>query len=377
MTKYLLSCIYIFVISINTSLFAIDYRISGELKYGEGKMLYLEEIYAQEFRLIDTVTVNDKGQFELKGLTEQPGIFRLKVDEGHFWWLIIEGYPINLKLNFRVIDRYEIVGSPSSHILNVFLKKQRGYLKRMQMLKQSLFKEKQEQSLALSPKVESAVTFNKIRTINNQLEELSLEYFDFLQSYIDTCENLTSIVAAENLPAEQYPEYLRKSIKSLNKRFKNSKYVSQLSDVVESKLKLIIGATAPDIIMPTPDENIISLSSLKGKVVLLDFWASWCRPCRMENPHVVKLYEKYKRKGFTVYSVSLDQRKTSWMNAIEADGLKWENHVSDLKGWRNAAAVEYEVRGIPSTFLLDKKGRIIAKDLRGYALDRKLKEIFE
>ena len=122
-----------------------------------------------------------------------------------------------------------IIGSPASNTLNVFLKKQRGYLKRMQLLKQSLFKEKQEQSLALSPKVESAVTFNKIRSINNQLEELGFEYFAFLQSYIDTCENLTSIVAAENLPAAQYPEYLRKAIKSLNKRFKNSKYVSGVS----------------------------------------------------------------------------------------------------------------------------------------------------
>ena len=377
MKQYLLSFFYIFIFGFISTLNALEYHISGELKFAEGKMLYLEEIYAQEFRLIDTIRVNNKGEFEMKGSVEQSGIFRLKIDEGHFWWLILEGFPINLNLNFRVIDRYVIIGSPASNTLNVFLKKQRGYLKRMQLLKQSLFKEKQEQSLALSPKVESAVTFNKIRSINNQLEELGFEYFAFLQSYIDTCENLTSIVAAENLPAEQYPEYLRKAIKSLNKRFKNSKYVSQLSDVVESKLKLIIGAQAPDIIMPTPDENIITLSSLKGKTVLLDFWASWCRPCRMENPHVVKLYEKYKRKGFTIYSVSLDQRKSSWINAIEADGLKWKNHVSDLKGWRNAAAVEYEVRGIPSTFLLDKKGRIIAKDLRGYALDRKLKEIFE
>ena len=118
--------------------------------------------------------------------------------------------------------------------------------------------------------------------------------------------------------------------------------------------------------MPTPDENIIPLSSLKGKVVLLDFGLHGVGLAEWKTPHVVKLYEKYKRKGFTVYSVSLDQRKTSGMNAIEADGLKWENHVN-LKGWRNAAAVEYEIK-IPSTFLLDKKGRIIAKDLRGYAL---------
>ncbi|HIF14086.1 MAG TPA: AhpC/TSA family protein [Bacteroidetes bacterium] len=375
MKHYILSLT--FVLGSLFALNALEYQISGEIKYAEGKMLYLEEIYAQEFRLVDTITINKNGKFEFNGTINESGIFRLKIDDGHFWWLILEDFPIDLKLNFRVIDRYSIVGSAASHTLNHFLKKQRGFLKRMQVLKQSLFKQKQEQSLALTPDVQSAQQFKKIRVINNQLEELGIEYFSFLQSYIDTSENLTAVVAAENLPAEEYPDYLRKAIKSLNKRFKNSKYVAQLSDVVESKLKLIIGAHAPEIIMPAPDETIIELSSLKGKVVLLDFWASWCRPCRMENPHVVKLYEKYKRKGFAVFSVSLDQRKTSWIKAIEADGLKWKYHVSDLKGWRNAAAVEYEVRGVPSTFLLDKKGRIIAKDLRGYALDRKLKEIFE
>ncbi|MCB0476862.1 MAG: TlpA family protein disulfide reductase [Crocinitomicaceae bacterium] len=136
------------------------------------------------------------------------------------------------------------------------------------------------------------------------------------------------------------------------------------------------GAEAPDIVQNDVDGNERKLSDLKGKVVLLDFWASWCGPCRRENPTVVKLYQKYKDKGFTVFSVSLDTDKTRWMGAIKQDGLVWENHVSDLLGWKNTAAKLYGVGSIPSTFLLDKEGKIIGKNLRGFALEEKLKEIF-
>ncbi len=119
----------------------------------------------------------------------------------------------------------------------------------------------------------------------------------------------------------------------------------------------------------------MKLSDLRGKVVLIDFWASWCRPCRNENPNVVKLYQKYQAKGFDIYSVSLDRDKTSWINAIKSDNLTWENHVSDLKYWSSAGAKQYNVSSIPSTFLLDREGRIIAKNLRGAALEQKLQEI--
>jgi peroxiredoxin len=136
-----------------------------------------------------------------------------------------------------------------------------------------------------------------------------------------------------------------------------------------------IGDQAPDIVLNDIQGNKLALSSLKGKVVLIDFWASWCGPCRMENPNVVNTYNQYKEKGFTVYSVSLDNNKPSWMNAIEKDGLTWSNHVSDLKGWQSAGAALYQVKGIPATFLLDKDGIIIAKNLRGAALQQKLSEI--
>lgn len=139
--------------------------------------------------------------------------------------------------------------------------------------------------------------------------------------------------------------------------------------------RLSVGAIPPEISLPTPDGNVFKLSSLKGKVVLLDFWASWCKPCRQENPNVVRVYQKYNKEGFEILSISLDRDKSSWLKAIKDDNMTW-HHVSDLKFWQSAAAQEYQVKAIPATFLLDKEGRIVAKNLRGPALEAKLAEVF-
>jgi thiol-disulfide isomerase/thioredoxin len=137
------------------------------------------------------------------------------------------------------------------------------------------------------------------------------------------------------------------------------------------------GGLAPDLEFTDPNGKLIKLSSLRGKVVLLDFWASWCGPCRRENPSVVAAYNKFKDKGFDIYSVSLDQDKAKWISAIAQDGLVWKSHVSDLKGWQSQAAAKYGVQGIPAQFLLDKDGKIIAKNLRGEELSRRLAEVLK
>ena len=132
---------------------------------------------------------------------------------------------------------------------------------------------------------------------------------------------------------------------------------------------------APDFTLSTPDGNPISLSSLKGKVVLIDFWASWCGPCRKENPNLVKLYQKYKSKGFTILSVSLDDDEAAWKNAIETDGLIWPNHVSDLKGWESPMTQVYGFNSIPYTVIINKEGKINGIGLRGEQLEKKIKTI--
>lgn len=166
-------------------------------------------------------------------------------------------------------------------------------------------------------------------------------------------------------PNSEYPGYIDQQIDGIN-----GQYASAAATTEE-------GGPAPEINLNDTNGKPLPLSSLRGKVVLVDFWASWCGPCRKENPNVVNMYKKYKDKGFTVYSVSLDESRDAWLKAIDDDNLSWPNHVSDLKGWQSEAAAAYSVSAIPATFLLDKEGNIIARNLRGPELEQKLQEVLD
>lgn len=171
-----------------------------------------------------------------------------------------------------------------------------------------------------------------------------------------------------------YAEYAQRFVQTFAE--KAPKAVAAVQEELNRAMRLMTGAVAPDFAQATPEGKDLKLSDLRGKYVLIDFWASWCGPCRRENPNVVRMYEQYKDKGFDILSVSLDNARDRWLQAIEQDKLTWK-HVSDLKGWENSVAQMYEVQGIPKTFLIDPQGKIVATDLRGPSLEAKLKELLD
>ncbi len=180
------------------------------------------------------------------------------------------------------------------------------------------------------------------------------------------------------LQAKNNPAFGKYAKSFITKFEKTTDKVSldRLKGQLDQAKSFVTGGEAPEIEMKTPEGEMLKLSDLKGQVVLIDFWASWCGPCRKENPNVVKVYNKYNEAGFEILGVSLDKTKDKWLKAIAKDGLTWP-HVSDLRGWQNKAAQTYGVRSIPHTVLVDREGKIIARNLRGPALERKLAEIFD
>jgi thiol-disulfide isomerase/thioredoxin len=237
--------------------------------------------------------------------------------------------------------------------------------------------------------------------VMDRLDSLAQTYLNdinsFTKSYID--ENISSLVSlvalwAQVAPGEYilHPEkdlkYFMKVDSALSILYPDYEPVKSLHEQVTELASNLISqgasspgspadAFAPEIALPDPNGDTIRLSSTRGSVVLLDFWAAWCGPCRMENPNLVKAYEKYHRKGFDIFQVSLDKTRDAWLKGIEDDKLgKW-THVSDLKYWNSSVVQQYGIESIPSNLLLDKEGRIIASNLRGAALEQKLAELLD
>ncbi len=315
------------------------YSISGTLaNVNEGTKIYLDHVRNQNFDVLDTAVVDATGKFVMEGKAPEKCIARLRVGNTKNGVLLIvdnkESMNIEGDANTLRNYLYEVTGSSESSTLQ----------KLYQQLSQRILKP---------------------NDLVNFIDTTSSPYLAYL--------------AVNNLkPAEHY-DVFKKVENRLNKEAAGSALAGDYKKFMASNASIqntMPGKPAPDISAPTPDGKELALSDLRGKVVLLDFWASWCGPCRRENPNVVRMYEKYKDKGFTVYSVSLDNNKNKWLKAIDKDGLVWDSHVSELKKWNSKAAGAYGVKSIPTTFLVDGEGKIIGKNLRGSQLGAKLAEIY-
>jgi len=206
------------------------------------------------------------------------------------------------------------------------------------------------------------------KEIEDQYFAFEAQKTDYAKSIIlGHISSLVNMFFIERLPIDQHFEVYAKLDSALFEKYNYNPVVTNLHGQVESAQKTAVGAKAPDINLPTPDGESLSLYSVKGKVIIVDFWASWCKPCRAENPNMTKLYADYHSKGLEIFGVSLDKDKAAWVKAIADDKLIW-SHVSDLKFWQSAAAALYGVSSIPSMFVLDGDHKIIAKNLRGEQL---------
>lgn len=341
--------------------------IKGNFTNSSGQTLFIEELNPKAVNIIDSAKTDDQGNFTMGLKIAETGFYRIRISGNNFLNLIASpSDTIVVNADARNLEgSYSLTGSSES-----------ARLRELNRFFHQIYKTNDSLNAAMQAHQQNNEANNYMNAVQFQ-QQLSAQFHSFVKNFIDQNPgSLASLAAVQNLNAEENFDSYARVEEGLKNAHPNSPYYKDLKAKVQELKKLAIGSPAPEITLNDTNDKPISLSSLKGKVVLIDFWASWCRPCRAENPNVVKMYKKYRDKGFEVFSVSLDKSKPGWIGAIKQDGLIWKNHVSDLGYWNSAVVPMYNITGIPLTFLLDKEGKIIGKNLRGQQLEQKLMEIF-
>ncbi len=315
---------------------------------------------------LDTVQVM-QGQFSFNMPQDEPqqiNLIRIDGVPGNLFF-VYENEPVTATLYKDSLRSSNIEGGQHNKLLMSYMDSLKSNALKMRELQM-------EMRTAMSN--QDRESYMDLRSEQQALEKEDLAY----RKQVAT-ENPNSIIAALSLSdlmgGKKIPNSEIKTIyDSFSSEVKDHTLGRMINENIAKMSKTDVGAEAMSFEAPTPDGDMLSLEEAKGKLTLIDFWASWCKPCRLENPNVVSVYKDYKDKGFNIISVSLDKNKNSWLKAIEDDKMDWY-HVSNLKYWSEPIAVEWGVRSIPATFLIDEEGIIVAKNLRGAALRQKVDEL--
>jgi len=372
--NYLLIIVSVLIFSCNNKS-KNQFIINGKIENAKDQRVFLEQLFFNEkdIAVIDTAEIKN-GKFVLTGAAAEEGLYRIRLEQdNNASYLIINDQPeINFssKIGNGSDDNFKDlkVETPGNKALKTLIV---GLMENVATL---------EKNAAVLDSLENMGSDSLLAIETVKQAKLNEGLTSFLNGYVFKSEDpIVTIFAMANAPTED-KSVIQKRVEHLTKKFPKhkgvqdiilayNKFITEMNKPKPAQpAKPVVGNFAPDFTMNDTEGKPVSLSQYKGQYVLVDFWASWCGPCRGENPNVVAAYKKYKNKNFTVLGVSLDEDKDAWVKAIQKDGLTWK-HISDLKGWQSAVVPVYGIEGIPYNVLLDPEGKILATELRDKELD--------